>query len=83
MEFHLATGNVGTGRANEAQPEHGCDFAPVAGIDVMWIEILSAPYRLHEVSVSAGQPLHPVKAVARHLKIRKMYCQELRRILSE
>ena len=43
----------------------------------------SAPYRLHEVSVSAGHPLHPVKAVARHLKIRKMYCQELRRILSE
>ncbi|MCI6783453.1 hypothetical protein ACTQ1U_04485 [Thermoguttaceae bacterium LCP21S3_D4] len=44
-----------------------CDWLGALGI-------LSAPYRLHEVSVSAGQPLHPVKAMARHLKIRKMYC---------
>ena len=46
MEFHLATGSVGTGCANEVQLEHGCDFAPVAGTETTKKQIPDTTYTL-------------------------------------
>jgi len=35
LHFLRPPDTVARGGPNEAQLEHGCDFAPVAGIDVM------------------------------------------------
>ena len=45
--FHRHQATLAHGRASEAQPEHGCEFAPVAGKNNILIEILSAAYSLH------------------------------------
>jgi len=42
---HQAT--LAHGCDSEAQPEHGCEFAPVAGKNNILIKILSAAYSLH------------------------------------
>jgi len=67
------TGNAGTGRASEAQVEHGCEFAPIATTMRYNNEILSAPCRRKDVSAAAGQNCHPVKATERHTNIRETH----------
>ena len=49
MEFRLFSGNAGTGMCRRGADEHGCEFAPVAGIDGIFFEILSVPCRLYAV----------------------------------
>ena len=70
------TGNAGTGRASEAQVEHGCEFAPIATTMRYNNEILSAPCRRKDVSAAAGQNCHPVKATERHTNIRETHTGE-------
>jgi len=60
LEFHLATGNAGTGRASKVQSEHGCEFAPVARWTISLFEILGAPCRLSVASACNGQYRYPV-----------------------
>ena len=65
MEFRPTTGNAGTGKCQRGAFEHGCEFAPVAGTDTIYIEILSAPCRFYVASVVDGQCSAPVKATER------------------
>ena len=44
------SGNAGTGMYRRGAYEHGCEFAPVAGVDKIDIEILSALFKHHAVS---------------------------------
>ena len=69
MEFRLATGNAGTGTCRRGAYEHGCEFAPVAGMDTIYNEILSAPCSLYVASVVDGQCSVPVKATERQFTI--------------
>ena len=71
LEFRLATGNAGTGMCQRGAFEHGCEFAPVAGMDTIYNEILSAPCRFYVASVVDGQCSVPVKATERQFTIKK------------
>ena len=61
-EIRSETGNAGTGMYRRGADEHGCEFAPVAGTDTIYNEILSAPCRFYVASVVDGQCSAPVKA---------------------
>ena len=50
MEFQIISGNAGTGMCQRGAYEHGCEFAPVDGVDKIDIEILSALFKHHAVS---------------------------------
>jgi len=62
LEFRPATGNAGTWTCQRGAYEHGCEFAPVAGQNVLPAEIPSAPYRSYTASAPGGQCRYPVKA---------------------
>ena len=51
MEFQIISGNAGTGMCQRGAYEHGCEFAPVAGLVKKYIEIPSAPYSPYVISV--------------------------------
>ena len=51
--------------------EHGCEFAPVAGMYDVHAEILSAPCRLYAASAVGGQYSDPVKATERQFTIKQ------------
>ena len=62
MEFRPATGNAGTWTCQRGAYEHGCEFALVAGQNVLPAEIPSAPCRSYTASAPGGQCRYPVKA---------------------
>ena len=51
LKFRLASGNAGTGKCQRGAYEHGCEFAPVARLIQLQVEILSAPCRHYSASV--------------------------------
>ena len=67
MAFCYATGNAGTGMCLQGAVEYGYEFAPVAGIIILFARMPSHPYGFVEVSVADGQPVQPVKATERQL----------------
>ena len=67
----IRSGNAGTGKCQRGAFEHGCEFAPVAGTDTIYNEILSAPCRFYVASVVDGQCSAPVKATERQFTIKK------------
>ena len=62
QEFRPATGNAGTWTCQRGAYEHGCEFAPVAGQNILPAEIPNAPYRSYTASAPGGQCRYPVKA---------------------
>ena len=67
MAFCFATGNAGTRMCLQGAVEYGYEFAPVAGIIILFARMPSHPYGFVEVSVADGQPVQPVKATERQL----------------
>ena len=70
-EIRSETGNAGTWKYRRGADEHGCEFAPVAGMYDVHAEILSAPCRLYAASAVGGQYSDPVKATERQFTIKK------------
>ena len=71
LEFRPAPGNAGTGKCQRGAFEHGCEFAPVAGMNNIYNEILSAPCRFYVASVIDGQCSASVKATERQFVIKQ------------
>ena len=68
MEFCLLPGNAGTGKCRRGAIEHGCEFAPVAGVYDSYAEILSAPCRHYVAFVVDGQCSEAIKTMERRFR---------------
>lgn len=68
------------GCVSEAQLEHGCDFAPVAGTAI-FLKNAYPPLLVSVVSAADGQPPHSVKATGKTGSARKNAALKLPHIL--